>query len=134
MLRKGAYIIPHKHRHKAESCTVVAGRLDVVVFDDAGKIKDVMQLGDYASGRPFFYRRRDRKLLFIQLSFALRLAFHETTNGPFVKSRSTLPGALGRERVRSGLNFFLKKLNVSISKFLAVRSRRVRAVAAGAIR
>src|SRR3990172_1590735 len=82
---KGTYVHPHKHLNKSESFHVVEGIADIVVFDDSGKVTAVVPMGDYASGRKFFYRLSDPwfHTLLITSEF---FVFHETTNGPFVKT------------------------------------------------
>ena len=49
----GSYIHPHKHTRKIESFHIVEGSVDIVLFDDAGSIVDVVQLGDVSTGRNF---------------------------------------------------------------------------------
>ena len=122
-LRKGAYIAPHKHRNKAESFHVLEGRLDVVVFNDEGKIQDVVQMGDYASGLPFFYRRRDGAIhtVVVRSPFVI---FHETTNGPFVKLRSTIPAPWAADESNPrNVRAFQWKTDAAVITFLAARSR-----------
>src|SRR5262249_21547916 len=55
VLRKAVYVRPHKHTNKTESFHIMEGRGDVVVFDEAGKITEVIRMGDYLSGRTFYY-------------------------------------------------------------------------------
>jgi cupin fold WbuC family metalloprotein len=79
---RGAYVHPHKHPGKSESFHVVAGAVDVVLFDDEGRVLKIIPLGDYRSGRSFFYR------LSAPFYHTLRIhsevvVFHEVTNGPF---------------------------------------------------
>jgi cupin fold WbuC family metalloprotein len=76
------YIRPHKHVGKSESFHVVEGEVDVVVFDEDGGIADVIPMGTFASGRPFFYRIAE-PLFHTLLIRSGVLVFHETTGGPF---------------------------------------------------
>lgn len=89
VLAKGSYIRPHKHRAKVESFHLIEGRVDVVLFDRSGNPQKVIRMGSAASGRVFYYRFTDNSFhtLIIRSSTAV---FHETTNGPFVPSLSTL--------------------------------------------
>lgn len=50
------YVRPHKHLNKSESFHVIEGQVDVILFSDDGKITDVIQMSDYASGCCFYYR------------------------------------------------------------------------------
>jgi len=53
-----------------------------VLLDDSGKVVEVVPMGDYASGRKFYYRLADPfyHTLLIRSDW---LVFHEITNGPF---------------------------------------------------
>ena len=79
---RGAYVRPHKHPGKSESTHVIEGLVDVVLFDDDGGIADVLHLGDYASGRTFFYRMAAPTYHTLLIRSDV-LVFHEITNGPF---------------------------------------------------
>ncbi len=79
---RGCYVRPHKHIGKSESFHVIEGDVDVVIFDDAGAVTEVIRMGSFASGRPFFYRIAD-PLFHTMLIRSAGVVFHETTNGPF---------------------------------------------------
>jgi cupin fold WbuC family metalloprotein len=82
-LGRETYVQPHAHRNKSESFHVIEGRCDVVLFDDAGGIAEVIRLGAVDSGLPFFYRIASPifHTLVIRTPF---FVIHETTNGPFI--------------------------------------------------
>jgi cupin fold WbuC family metalloprotein len=84
---RDTYVRPHKHLNKSESFHVVEGLADIIVFDDTGNVSTVVPMGDYASGRKFFYRLSDPcfHTLLITSEF---FVFHETTGGPFVRTDS----------------------------------------------
>lgn len=76
------FVRPHKHLHKQESFHLIEGDVDVVLFDDAGKVTDVISMGNYDSGKPFYYRIVSSCFH----TFIIRsevLVFHEITTGPF---------------------------------------------------
>ena len=79
---RGTYVRPHKHVNKSESVHIIEGEVEIVFLDDAGAVSDVVRLGDYRSGREFYYRVGDPRFhtLLITSEF---LVFHEVTNGPF---------------------------------------------------
>jgi cupin fold WbuC family metalloprotein len=85
---RDTYVRPHKHLNKSESFHVIAGRVDVVFFDENGRVDQVTQMGDYASGLCFYYRVQHPvyHTLLIQSDV---LVFHEATNGPLDR-RDTL--------------------------------------------
>jgi cupin fold WbuC family metalloprotein len=76
------YVPPHKHLAKSESFHVIEGLVDVVLFDEAGKLSEVIPMGDYRSGRKFYYRLSDPCYHTLLIN-SDHLVFHETTNGPF---------------------------------------------------
>jgi len=79
---RGTYVRPHKHVGKTESFHVIEGEVDVVLFEDDGRVREVIPMGSFASGRPFFYRMAGPVFhtLLIRSEF---LVFHEVTGGPF---------------------------------------------------
>lgn len=79
---KDTYVRPHKHVGKSESFHVIEGQMDVVLFDADGGITDVLRLGDYRSGRTFYYRMRE-PLFHTLLIRSDIVVFHEITAGPF---------------------------------------------------
>src|SRR5262249_20918030 len=56
VLGHGSYIRPHKHPGKTESFHIIEGRADLVFFNDDGGIWQVLTMGEYESGRTFYYR------------------------------------------------------------------------------
>lgn len=79
-IKPGSYIRPHKHPGKSESFHLVHGAVDVVVFDDAGGIAEVVQLGQ--PGGAFYYRMSEPLFHTLVIRSDL-LIVHEITNGPF---------------------------------------------------
>ena len=79
------YVRPHKHLDKSESFHIIEGDVDVVVFNDDGGVAEVMRMGAFASGRPFYYRLA-APLFHTLLIRSDVLVFHETTSGPFSRA------------------------------------------------
>jgi cupin fold WbuC family metalloprotein len=88
-LTKEAYIRPHRHLNKSESFHVIEGSADVIFFSDIGAIEQVIVIGEYRSGKPFYYRNEDERF-HTQIVTSERLIFHETTNGPFRRFETVL--------------------------------------------
>jgi cupin fold WbuC family metalloprotein len=80
-LDKQVYIRPHRHLNKSESFHVVAGSAAVVFFDDEGAVQTAIEIGDFRSGKPFYYRNEDSRY-HTQIITSRRLLVHEITNGP----------------------------------------------------
>jgi len=79
---QGAYVRPHKHLQKLESFHLIVGAADLILFDDVGTVTQVITLGDFASGGPFYCRIPDACYHALVIR-SERLIFHETTTGPF---------------------------------------------------
>jgi len=110
---KGTYIRPHKHLNKTESVHIIDGLVDVVVFDDDGNITDVMQMGDYKSGRVFYYRMQYPYFHTLLIHSDI-LLFHEATNGPFDRKNMVFaPWAPDETDVSSTLDFLKKIENLA---------------------
>jgi cupin fold WbuC family metalloprotein len=85
LLDGGTYVRPHRHRGKSESFHVVEGELDVVLFHGDGTVRDVVRMGEYATGKTFYYRLAD-DLFHTVVVRSKHALIHETTNGPFERS------------------------------------------------
>jgi cupin fold WbuC family metalloprotein len=85
-----AYVRPHKHLGKPESFHLIEGTARVVIFDDAGQIRDVLDMAPYGQGRLCYYRMPEEVFHTILITSEW-LVFHETTAGPFDPSRTAFP-------------------------------------------
>lgn len=113
---RDTYIRPHKHLSKPESFHVIEGRADVIIFDDNGNLIEVIQMGEYASGLPFYYRLPEPLFhtLLIQSDI---LVFHEITKGPFKRSDTIIapwaPDDNNEPDYKAFLNTLKKKIKES---------------------
>jgi len=82
---RGAYVRPHKHIGKSESMFIIDGEVDYVIFDDAGKIKEVIKMGDYQSEKPFYHTMRTEQFHTLLIR-SEHLVFLEITKGPFCRT------------------------------------------------
>jgi cupin fold WbuC family metalloprotein len=82
---KGTYVRPHKHPGKSESTHIIEGLVDLILFDERGRIERIIRMGDYASGRTFYFRMA-APIFHTLIIRSEVLVFHETTNGPFAKN------------------------------------------------
>jgi cupin fold WbuC family metalloprotein len=77
-----SYIRPHMHPGKSEAFHIIEGAVDIVVFDQAGDIKEVISLGEKGGSQPFYYRMSTPFFHTLIIRSDL-LIVHEITNGPF---------------------------------------------------
>lgn len=117
---RSAYVRPHKHSGKTESTHVIEGTVDVILFDDEGAITRVMELGDYKSGRIFYYRMAEPvyHMLIVRSDV---LVFHETTDGPFNRKDTLFPDWAPEENDAAAVASFLGGLEESIRKNQSLR-------------
>src|SRR3989338_10732596 len=87
VLKKEGYIRPHKHLKKSESFHIIKCMLDVVIFKDEGEILEVIHMGDYHSGKSFYYRLSGPYFhtLILRTEYVV---LHEATSGPFCKDET----------------------------------------------
>ena len=106
---KGAYVRPHKHLGKIESCHIIEGEVDLVVYDDDGSVIDVVRMGDYSSGKTFYHRMSESRFHTLLIRSEV-LVFHEITNGPFDKSSTAFPAWAPEEGDHEGVRRFMEDL------------------------
>jgi cupin fold WbuC family metalloprotein len=82
VFHRDAVIQPHRHRGKSESCHIIFGEVDVVLFGDNGRATHIINMGELASGKTLVYRQNEPiwHSMIIRSEYA---AIHEVTNGPF---------------------------------------------------
>jgi cupin fold WbuC family metalloprotein len=80
-LVSGRYIRPHAHQGKSESFHMIEGGLTIVLFDDAGAIRRLVDLSADGNGALFY--RLSTKTFHTVVPWGDMAVFHETTNGPF---------------------------------------------------
>jgi len=87
---RDCFVRPHKHLGKVESMAVLEGEVDVVLFDEDGSIRRLIQMGTPSSGKVFYQRLADPiyHTLLIRSEF---LVFHEITEGPFLRESTVFP-------------------------------------------
>ena len=115
-----SYIHPHKHLGKSESFHIVEGDVDVAVFDDAGAVADVIELGPPGSGRQFFYRLDHGAFhtLLIRTPF---LVVHEVTNGPFARDRTVMAPFAPLEQDAGAAQAYMRHVETQVAQFRAAR-------------
>ncbi|HEX3871058.1 MAG TPA: WbuC family cupin fold metalloprotein, partial [Pirellulales bacterium] len=98
-----SYVRPHRHAGKCESFHVIAGTFKVIIFNDDGSIDEVISMGDYRSGRVFYYRLQESAYHTVLLDNGPAIV-HETTNGPFEPGQTEFapwaPSEEDREQAR----------------------------------
>lgn len=83
-------VVPiHRHTDKTESYHVIEGELEVLFYDDNGRLTKKIKMGTIGSGLPFLYRLSTNAWHSIRL-LSEYVIIHETTSGPFVKEENEI--------------------------------------------
>jgi cupin fold WbuC family metalloprotein len=117
---RGTYVRPHKHLGKAESFHVIDGSVDVVVFDDEGRVADVIPMGTFDSGRAFMYRISTPRYHTLLIR-SETLVFHETTAGPFRRADTVFAPWAPEDADSTRVDAFVSSLEASVRSFAAQR-------------
>ena len=112
---KNVYVRPHKHLGKSESFHVIEGDVDVVIFDDAGSVAQMIRMGAYGSGRHFYYRLAEPLFHTLLIRSAV-LVFHEVTNGPFRREGTVFAPWAPVDTDEDGVRRFLLDLDAVVSE------------------
>jgi cupin fold WbuC family metalloprotein len=116
------YVRPHKHLTKSEAFHIISGTVDVVLFDEVGKIVAVVPMGDYASGRKFYYRLAD-PLYHTLLVRTAQIIFHEITSGPFDRADTLFAPWSPEIDDADTAREFMKKLSDEVGHLMAREPR-----------
>ncbi len=115
-INKESYIRPHKHNNKSESFHMVEGEMDVVIFDDAGKLLKIISMGQTGSGKSFFYRLSSPffHTVYLRTEYVI---FHETTHGPFIKEDTLMAPWSPQPSEKHKISLFISKLEQDIQTY-----------------
>lgn len=103
------YVRPNKHLGKDESLHILEGEADFYFFDERGNLTDVVNLGDYNSGKQF-YIRVPQNIYHTIVMKSPRLVIHEATPGPFVRSDTVWADWAPEESNATAAAQFMNKL------------------------
>lgn len=86
-LCQDTYVAPHRHRRKTESFHLLAGEIDVLLFDDQGKLaaRHALSAENPALPRVLRLQQPVWHTVLVRTEWAI---VHEVTNGPFRKEDS----------------------------------------------
>lgn len=105
------YLRPLKQINKSYSYHVIQGSVDVYLFSEIGEVTDIISLGDFQSGKPFYFRAPQNvyRTLVTTSKFVL---YHEVTTGPFKKEDTLFaPWAPVEDDVNATKQFLLSIQN-----------------------
>lgn len=120
VLSNGTYIRPHKHLNEAESMHIIEGVVDIILFDEKGNITEVIKMGDYSSGKIFYYRI-DKPIYHAQIIHSDYLIVHEVTTGPFNKEETMYASWSPDDKDKNAVKLYKEELLIKLNKFLGER-------------
>jgi len=110
---KDTYVRPHKHTGKIEAFHIIEGSADIVLFDEQGKITQVIAMGDYPSGKKFYYKLSNPYYHTLLIRSDV-IVFKETTSGPFRKEETIFAPWSPEDTDQEGIKKFIRRLEKSI--------------------
>ena len=113
---RDAYVRPHRHLGRSESFHVISGEADVVLFDEAGELSEVIKVGPFGSSK-VFYRRMAEPIFHSMLIRTPLFVFHEVTSGPF-DPVTTEFAAWAPADGGPGVQTYLSDLETRVSEYL----------------
>ena len=116
------YVPPHKHLAKSESFHLIEGRLQVVIFHDDGRIREVIQMGDSASGEIFYFRLSE-SCFHTVIPLTDWVVFHETTKGPFLREETIYPSWAPDDDDLLNYRLYSEELAKALVSFKGIASR-----------
>lgn len=91
--QRHTFVRPHRHPDKTKSYHIIEGLCDVLLFDDAGNLEDLVEMGPFHTGRTGYFRLTAGRYHSV-LVRSDALVFHETTQGPFRRDETSfVPGS-----------------------------------------
>lgn len=115
-----AYVRPHKHFGKPESFYLIEGTAQVVIFEDDGRIRDVLEMAPYGRGALCYYRMPEQVFHSILITSEW-LVFHETTAGPFDPSRTAFPDWAPDGSHAGEVQDYVTRIGTLAAEHLAIR-------------
>ena len=106
--KKNAYVHPHRHVNKLESFHLISGKATIIFFDNNGKPNNILKMGDYKSGKTFYYKIF--KSFFHTILIEEDVLFHEVTSGPFLKNETIYAKWAPDQKNKEEANKYLLKL------------------------
>jgi cupin fold WbuC family metalloprotein len=113
---RDTYVRPHKNTNKPKSFRMLDGMMDVVVFDDAGKVTHVTRLGSYASGYPSYFRLHETRFHTLR-TLTPAGVFQETTRGPFAAGDTVFAEWAPDDEDNAGIVRFLEQMDAAVAVF-----------------
>ncbi|MCK9630289.1 MAG: WbuC family cupin fold metalloprotein [Methanoregula sp.] len=108
--KQDTYVRPHKHLGKSESFHLIDGEVLLLLFEDNGNLREVIQMGDYNSGKIFYYRI-DNPIFHSIVIKSESTVFHESTKGPFIRENTIFADWAPEEGDEKGIFQFMKRIN-----------------------
>ena len=105
---KGTYVRPHRHINKAESILIIEGCMEYITFENDGKLKERIILGNYKSNNKFYLANKENSFhsLIIKSDWCV---FLEIIQGPFEKNKTEFASWSPEITDKNGIKKFFNK-------------------------
>jgi cupin fold WbuC family metalloprotein len=113
---RDTYVRPHKNLNKPKSFRMLEGVMDVVLFDDEGKVTGFTRLGAYESGYPSYFRLHTTRFHTLRTVSSLGI-FQETTRGPFAAGDTVFAEWAPDDKDAAAAADFLQEVDAGVASF-----------------
>ena len=114
---RDTYVRPHKNTAKPKSFQMLEGMMDVVVFDEAGKVTGATRLGPYGSGHSSYFRLHETRFHTLRTLTPIGM-FQETTRGPFVMGDTVFAAWAPADEDLPACEDFLRHMDADVARLL----------------
>jgi cupin fold WbuC family metalloprotein len=113
---RDSYIKPHKHLNKDESYFLLEGKLEIVVFNENGKIKEVICMSTIGKNKKLYFKifKNSMHTIVIKSKYII---IKEVTEGPLNKKNDVFAHFAPDENQKNEIKIFNIKLNENIKKY-----------------
>lgn len=109
VFHRDAYVRPHKHIGKAESLEVLEGAVDIVFYDNDGKIVREVGLGTRESGADFYCHVAGNFFHTLRIRSEF-ISFKEVACGPFRREDTAFADWSPEDKDTEGVSEFIRIL------------------------
>jgi cupin fold WbuC family metalloprotein len=116
--KKGNYVRPHQHPKKSESFHMISGELLVLIFNNEGKLTQVIPMAPFGNNKDYAFCYRSSPGTWHSIHILSDyVVFHETTNGPFDQQSSQQAPFAPDELDVGNVKLYLEKISADLLRF-----------------
>lgn len=120
---KDSYIKPHKHLTKDESYLLIKGKLEIVIFNEKGRIKEIIYMSSTGKHKKLYFKVPKNTMHTIVIK-SKYVVIKEVTEGPFNKKNDVFANFAPNENQKIKIKTYYKKLNKDIEIYKSIYEKK----------